>query len=194
MILKWTDSIVQWLVNENIISEQETDVYQYCVQTFLFQLLLYCTIFLLAIYLDVLGLTIAYYLGFLPIRYVAGGYHASTHVRCFFMTLSLYIVSLTVCVYIEQIFVYKLFLLCVTIAYLLILWAAPVDHKNHPFSPREKDSFRRKSYIITTIVVTISVLVLIISTNLAVAMGLGTFSAACSLFFGKIQRGKELSC
>lgn len=194
MILKWTDYIVQMLLNENIISENDRAVYQYCVQTTLFQLLTYSCILLLAWYFDVVGVTLAYYAGFLPIRYVAGGYHASSHKHCFCMTIAIYAISLGICFQIIERAAYAFLFGSVVISIVMILWAAPVDHKNRTFSPREKDRFRRRSYIITIVIIVLSLVVLTISVEMSVAMSLGTLSAACSLVAGSIQRRKEQLC
>lgn len=194
MILKWTDTIVHLLISENIISEREKDVYMYCVQTFLFQGITYGIILLLANCFDVVALTIAYYVGFLPIRYVAGGYHASNHVRCLLLTISVYVLAVIMCLLITRTFIYPVLVSNLIISSVLIIWAAPVDHKNRPFSPREKDRFRRRSYIITIVIIVLSLVVLTISVKMSVAMSLGTLSAACSLVAGSIQRRKEQLC
>lgn len=49
MIEKWVHWIVQVLLQENIIAEQEKEVYVYCFQTMLFQSIVYGTIIILAI-------------------------------------------------------------------------------------------------------------------------------------------------
>lgn len=194
LILKWTDYIVQLLLNENIISENDRAVYQYCVQTTLFQLLTYSCILLLAVYFDVLGITLAYYAGFLPVRYVAGGYHAGSHRRCFCMTVAIYVISLGLCFQIIERTAYAFLFGSVVISIVMILWAAPVDHKNRTFSPREKERFKKQSYGITMIIIVLALLLMKISDSLSVAMILGTLSAACSLFAGKIQRRREQLC
>ena len=194
MILKWTDAIVYLLISENIISENEKDVYRYCVQTFLFQGITYGIILLLASYFDIVALTIAYYVGFLPIRYVAGGYHASNHVRCLLLTIGIYALAVNVCLVITHKFIYPVLVLNLIVSSVLIIWAAPVDHKNRPFSPREKERFKRRSYIITIVIIVLSLVVLTISVKMSVAMSLGALSAACSLVAGSIQRRKEQLC
>ena len=194
MILKWTEAMVYLLISENIISENEKDVYMYCVQTFLFQGITYGIILLLANCLNVMALTIAYYIGFLPIRYVAGGYHASSHSRCLLLTLGVYILSIIMCLLISHTLPYLVLILNLIISIVLIIWAAPVDHKNRPFSPREKERFKRRSYIITIVIVVLSLAVLTVSVKMSVAMSLGVLSAACSLGVGNIQRRKEQLC
>lgn len=194
MILKWTDTIVDLLINENIISEQEKDVYMYCVQTFLFQSITYGIILLLANCLDVMALTIAYYIGFLPIRYVAGGYHASSHSRCLLLTLGVYILSIIMCLLVTHTTPYPVLVSNLIISSVLIIWAASVDHKNRPFSPREKERFRRRSYIITIVIIVLSLVILTVSVKTSVVMSLGVLSAACSLAAGSIQRRKEQLC
>ena len=194
MILRWTDWIVQLLLQEKIISKEDQELYVYCFQTALFQMLTYGSILLLSICLDSVAVTIAYYEGFLPIRYVAGGYHANSHKNCLALSIAIYILAMGTITYLPA-SVDKMFVLIGSLCTIcMIFWAAPVDHKNRPFSPREKERYRKKSYQVTILVTATAVILLNISVDLSTAIVLGTFSAACSVWIGQKQRRREVSC
>lgn len=130
--------IVQVITAENIIAEQEKEVYVYCFQTMLFQSIVYGTIIILAIGSGTLLKTVAYYLGFLPIRYTAGGMHTSSHKSCFVLSIAVYLISMVILAL--HSWTYKQFFGagCTICAILMVFWAAPVDHKNHIFSPEAR--------------------------------------------------------
>ena len=194
MILRWTSWIVQLLLQEKIISEDDQELYMYCFQTALFQMIIYGSIALLAVCLDDITISIAYYCGFLPIRYAAGGYHANSHKTCLALSIIIYLFAMGINTYLPA-SISKLFIIVGSICTIcMIFWAAPVDHKNRPFSPREKERYRKKSYQVTILVTVIAVLMVNISVDLSTAVILGTFSAACSVWIGQKQRRRELLC
>ena len=177
--------VLKILLEEQKIQKEELELYQYCVQTMLFQCFVYGLIILLAV-------TLFYYLGFLPLRYTAGGFHARTHKGCLLLSIGIYWSSMVLlaCLSIQLV---KYLAAGMGISILLIVWkSAPIDHANRLFQKGELVYFRRKSLQAMCFVTACSLFTSLLSVQLALAILLGTFCAAISLLLGKEQRRREL--
>jgi len=194
MIFRLADHIVKLFIQERIILQDEQELYMYCFQTVFFQMVTYGSILLMAIYMKYVTMTGAYYFGFLSIRYVAGGYHAKSRRACFTLSIIIYLLSMGLLISLTD-FSAKLLILAGSLCSIcMIFWAAPVDHRNRPFSPREKERYKKKSHQVTFLVTMVAIIVLNVSIDLAAAIVLGTFCAACSVWIGQRQRRRELLC
>lgn len=192
MITTWTNWFLKILLDEQKIQKEELELYQYCVQTMLFQGFVYGLIILLAVSMDCFAVTLFYYLGFLPLRYTAGGFHARTHKGCLLLSIGIYWSSMVLlsCLPTQ---LNKFLATGMGISILLIIWkSAPIDHANRPFQKGELVYFRRKSLQAMLFVITCSLFISLLSVQLALAILLGAFCAAISLLFGKEQRRREL--
>lgn len=192
MITTWTNWFLKILLEEQKIQKEELELYQYCVQTMLFQGFVYGLIILLAVSMDCFAVTLFYYLGFLPLRYTAGGFHARTHKGCLLLSIGIYWSSMVLlsCLPTQ---LNKFLATGMGISILLIIWkSAPIDHANRPFQKGELVYFRRKSLQAMLFVITCSLFISLLSVQLALVILLGTFCAAISLLFGKEQRRREL--
>lgn len=194
MVVYWAEQLVQLLMQGHIIEKDEQEIYLYCIQTMLFRFIVYGTILLLSFFIGVVDSTIVFYFGFLLIRYTAGGYHANSHRNCYVLSIVVYLVAIGFLLIFPQILRKPFIFLCSICIAAMIYWAAPVDHKNRPFSPREKERYKKQSYIITTLLIIGALLLSSISTYYAMAIVLGAFNAACSVVIGQRQRKKELKC
>ena len=188
MIEKWVHWIVQVLLQENIIVEQEKEVYVYCFQTMLFQSIVYGTIIILAISSETLLKTVAYYLGLLPIRYTAGGMHTSSHKSCFVLSIAVYLISMVILVLIPETYTQVFGAGCTICAILMVFWAAPVDHKNHIFSPEAKVKYKRQSCLLVSGMAMVFIIMAMYEIEFSTAIALGLFCAGCSLVIGKFER------
>lgn len=192
MIITWTNWFLKILLEEQKIQKEELELYQYCVQTMLFQCFVYGLIILLAVSMDCFATTLFYYLGFLPLRYTAGGFHARTHKGCLLLSIGIYWSSMVLlaCLSIQ---LEKYLAAGMGISILLIIWkSAPIDHANRPFQKGELVYFRRKSLQAMLFVITCSLFISLLSVQLTLAILLGAFCAAISLLLGKEQRRREL--
>ena len=184
--------VLKILLEEQKIQKEELELYQYCVQTMLFQCFVYGLIILLAVSMDCFAVTLFYYLGFLTLRYTAGGFHARTHKGCLLLSIGIYWSSMVLlaCLSIQLV---KYLAAGMGISILLIVWkSAPIDHANRLFQKGELVYFRRKSLQAMCFVTACSLFTSLLSVQLALAILLGTFCAAISLLLGKEQRRREL--
>ena len=192
MIMKWTNQFLKILLEEQKIQKEELELYQYCVQTLFFQCLVYGLIFFLAVSMDCFAITLFYYLGFLPLRYTAGGFHARTHRGCLLLSIGIYWSSMVLLTCLST-QLEKYLAVGMGISILLIVWkTAPIDHANRPFQKGELVYFRKKSLQAIVFIAICSLFISFLSVQLTLAIILGAFCAAISLLLGKEQRRREL--
>lgn len=80
------NQITKILLNKKIIEEDMTDVYRYGLEIIFSSLLTTLSILTIALLLDSLNLGILYFLLTIPLKLTAGGYHAETFKKCFFIS------------------------------------------------------------------------------------------------------------
>ena len=186
MLQRLSISLVQFFLTEDIITEEDLEVYRYSVEILLSSLVVYGSILLLALWGQVLAETIAYYSGFLLLRHSAGGYHARSHGRCILLTLSTYLLAMTVLSAIPQNLWMGAAVLMAALSLGAIYGFGPVDHVNKPFTLQERKQYRRQSLLWVTLISLVSTAMVGLGLweQLALAVSLGMISAALSVIAG----------
>lgn len=97
--------------------------------------------------------SVAFYIAFSLIRRYAGGFHASSEIRCTFMTvISIFIciLSIKLC---EIINVQLAVLIITSTAIIIIFILCPLDTPEKPLTEKEYKFFRKKSLILLLIII-----------------------------------------
>jgi accessory gene regulator B len=79
MIKQLAISIASFLVRENIIDKDDADIYSFGAEQILINLTTFLTVAIISSVFDIWLEAIFFFIGLMPIRLVAGGYHAKTH-------------------------------------------------------------------------------------------------------------------
>lgn len=129
---------------------------------------------------------IPFLIGFAPLRTVAGGYHAPTHVMCYLVTISTFCICLAIA---ESgiLSCYHLLLITVVAACLILLFA-PVAATNKPLTKLRFDQNRKRSIICILFWVAFSVILCLIkfADVYTTISFLGVAAASGSLIVAKI--------
>lgn len=130
-------------------------------------------------------------LGFAPLRSTAGGYHATSHLRCYVISSGLFAFVLIVEKYTnlhECILVYLS-----SVALILVMRYAPVEAANKRLSKKRKKSNRNKSLVLASIALVVSILVCYTGkkNDGAVLYLLGTTAASGSLVIARKKTRRE---
>lgn len=91
MIFHFFSSI---LLKNNIIKEDDIEVYDYAMFVIIFNLLTLVTLICIGILFNQLSFTIMFLLFYLPNRIFIGGYHCKTPLTCYLTFTSIYLVIL----------------------------------------------------------------------------------------------------
>jgi Membrane protein putatively involved in post-translational modification of the autoinducing quorum-sensing peptide len=185
------NAITSFFVQENIVNADNVEIYQYGIEQILINLRIFIIIGMIATISDMWIETIFISLGIIPIRMVAGGYHAKTLTRCSVLTilvytLNIFLVSLLKANISNQV-IYALWI----IVLLLIFAFAPIDHMNMRLNIRETILAKRNSRIIGIVLagLSISTMILLGARNkFSLSILMGVLTAAVALCVGSIAR------
>lgn len=186
--------LTSFFICRKIIDAEKEELYLYGFEILLSSIG-YFAIFLLAAVISKTILdSFLFWFGLFLVRKTAGGHHANSYTACHILFLINHLIFIAAFKF-TPLFVYhwssiSIFLLCAT----LILFFAPVDHKNKPFIKNEYKRYRMISVLYSYLLIciaTLGIFRVIAITNLLFSFSIGTFSATISLLFGKITRNKE---
>lgn len=158
MINNLSTRCVKKLLSKGIINEEEKELYLYGVFMLLSQITYSIFTLLVGLLIKCLFESIVFYLSFQSIRKYAGGYHASTELRCQIISTGSIMLCLTLIKELE-LFDFNNGLLLITVpSALCILALSPLDTPEKPLTHNEFRRFRKISLLILLL---ISVLVVI---------------------------------
>lgn len=193
MIRQFAGTITSFLLYEKIIEQEDYDVYRYGTEQILINLFM---VFGIVATSGITGYwleSLFFFVGIVPIRTTAGGYHASTPYKCSFLTIVVYISNLLVI----NILVGKITLMAVVfmfgIIWLSVFIIGPVDNKNYRLVDEKFEYARRRSNITVVLVMAICILQLLVfghQSNIFVSTLMGAVTAAISLIIGSMKKGR----
>jgi len=187
--------------NDTAYDYGDVEVYAYGLELFLSAVFEVFAVLILGILFGRFFETIAFFAAFIPLRSYAGGYHAKTHLGCFFVLLVIYSLILLVLHTIPISFIGFVSLICVGVSVFPILKFAPLADKNKPIGPQQYKEFRKKSVLIflvqSIIIIGLSSFVIVSHVNgfavhsivsfICLGFTLGQLSSSGSLVVAKIR-------
>lgn len=134
---------------------------------------------------------LCFLLGFAPLRSTAGGYHASSHIRCYLTTAGMFISGLCFALSIDWDSI--VYLIIAFISTGLILVMSPVEANNKKLTKEQRKRNRRKSIATILIEFTLSSILYIfdISNAEICIFFTGIASASISLIMAKIANRRN---
>lgn len=137
-----TQKLIGKLINYDLISEQELNIYRYGIHLLLSYLLNIFTILLIGILENSLFETLCFTAIFIFIRSYSGGLHFSKFIYCYIGTII--VINLFILLYKLSIPIPILNTIFFLIAFILFV-TNPIDNKNRKFDSIEKKIFSKKS-------------------------------------------------
>lgn len=151
------EKIVDKQLKNGVISEEDIPVYRYGY-LLLFEMLLNIVAGLIVgIMLGQIGIVIAFWLAYIPLRSYAGGWHASTFFRCFMVSL-LSLIGALIIVRMDVIDSSGITTCVDAICTALIIILSPIDTQEKPLKDIEKRRYKRITVIILVIHALVSIL------------------------------------
>lgn len=186
MFTRISQKLTNRLLYKGIIDKDSYEIYQYGMEQFIISILNMLTLMILGILFGMLWNGLLFVIAFLFLRKYAGGYHASTPLRYYLMTIGVITATLSVMKYVElDIFV------CVellTMSSGIILLLSPVESENKPLDGIEKLIYRKKTIIIWCVEILCFVLLQIINLrNLSISIICAQIVTSLSLVKGKLK-------
>lgn len=146
MFVKISEKITNRLVRNNVIEDCNREIYLFGVEQFLTTVLNIVTTVVIGIVLGEIWQSLLFVLVFMVLRSYAGGYHASTPIRCYLLTSSIIAASLSVIKFINVYIFVCVELLVISGVIILIL--SPVQSENKPLDNIEFVIYRKKTIAI----------------------------------------------
>ncbi|MCL2250176.1 MAG: accessory gene regulator B family protein [Oscillospiraceae bacterium] len=183
MIARLSRNVSSYFIEKNIIADEDREVYEYSFEVLFSTAFSILMVAMIAVLTGNIVYTILYLTGFIPLRRVAGGFHAKNHFRCFLTLIVAYGSFLVTITVIQEDYIPFAIISCLIVSVLLVFRYAPVEDTNKAISAEDKVRLRKISRI------TISLLAGIISVisiflpdiRLAFAAAIGIFTVAVSL-------------
>lgn len=189
MISRISNRIAQGLVQKNIISEEETELFHYGLFVIFSELsaLIYCL--LVGTVLKVIFASVLFYAFFGVLHRFAGGFHVKTELCCQIITsliLLMGIVGIKLSVLVNSSY---LMVICAFSSLLLVI-LSPADTPQKPIEPKERVAFK-KIILITVVIGFVLVILLnliganIYANTIIIAIVMQTISVILGKLFNK---------
>ncbi len=137
--------ITNILADANIIKKEEIQQCQYGLDVFISSMLVVTSIVLLSALVGNVAHSVIFFLMFIPLRIFAGGYHASTKIRCYFVSLAVYILYTLATFYAPKGVYIPCGIVCTLISVVVVFEYAPIIHENKSVNYIEIKTFKKIS-------------------------------------------------
>lgn len=194
MVKKYANAITSFLLEENIITEENWEIYQFGTEKIIRNVIFILVISLISTIFNVWLETVGILIGFVPLRKIAGGYHSKTLLSCSLLTFSIYIFNLIIISVIKNDISIQAYVMLCLVAMILIFIFAPVDNMNFLFTISMESKRRKYGRIIVLTITLISSYFVFIQGKvnvLSLSTMIGVFTVSISIFIGNIKRRRE---
>ncbi len=186
MIARLSKRMASFLVCNEIIEDEDQEVYEYGLQ------LLLSTIFngVIALAIAIISQSIipciCFLVTFIIMRQAAGGFHAKTHLGCCCILIAVLIIFVALIKFLPVEIYILIAIICSIFSITIILVFAPVEHKNKPINEMDRLRLRKQSILFITVIVSIVILLGVLKLEvLMLSTILGAFTASCSIVVAK---------
>lgn len=128
------------LLKHRIIDENMIEIYIYGLEIIFSSLFTTLSILLIGLFMKSFGFTLLYLIITIPLKLYAGGYHAETYKKCFFISNVSFFITLCIhrliCTYCQIPILFKLMILYCSSLY--IFRKSPVTNSHHPLTIKKQ--------------------------------------------------------
>ena len=159
MINKLSSLISSKFVEHNIISKSVKYVYRYGIEITISSIIGFVITCLIGLLFRMLMQTMLFYVIFILLRSMTGGYHAKTYLKCnfIFSIITLFIVTFSKAAYEMQISFGILTLLFLP-SIAIFIWIAPVENVNKPIKAEKRVYWKSISIVTSVLLYLLSLL------------------------------------
>lgn len=144
------------LIDMKIINSEEKDIYSYGFKQGLLLLLNIITMIIIGLFFNMIWQSVIFMVAYSMLRIYAGGYHASTPLRCYLFSVVMILAALLLIKLIS----WNGFIcfIITTVSGVNIFLTAPVEDANKPLDREEKRNFKKRTNIILIILIVFALL------------------------------------
>lgn len=172
-------------MRSNVIKEEDTEIYIYGINQIFVSVLNVSSTLIIGLILGMLLESIIFLMAYIPLRSFAGGYHAKTPVRCYFVSLFLVSAVLLFCKYVP----FNLLLLwCILfVSTVVIVFLCPVQDNNKPLDSIECKRYRKISIVILFVEICIWAIMVFVIHEHGQIIPISIFTEAMMVIMGRIK-------
>ena len=172
------------MVGENYIDEEEMDIYRFGLECMVLKVIHYISYIIIAIFMKSVIAMIFSSIILVPLRCMAGGYHAKTRIRCYLFSCA---VVAFLCKLNQVPVSMNISIIILLIADVIILAFAPVENENRPIDMDEKIIFVYKTRLILFIGNIAIIITVLLKLGIHGYMINGILVVALMLLLGKMK-------
>lgn len=189
---KLINAAVRLMYQNNIISEYDLDIIRYGTEILILKIIFFILTVLVGAIGKCLPEIIIFMIAFEPLRIFAGGYHADTRIKCFFLSFFMLILVTSAVKYVPLSFVPYILLINI-VSVTTVCLTAPVGTKKKALDPLEKAVYGKRARIILAVEYTLSVICFISGSNhLSLIISISIFLSALLNASGYIADRKKV--
>ena len=186
---KLLDAIMFKLLNSGCVNALNYDIVRYGLELNIMKTIINIIILIVAFVTDSLIEIFSFMCAYQPLRSYSGGYHAKTRTSCLISSLVMLGTVIVLCKLIPYSATMPISLGLMIIGVIIIVKLAPIDTSTKPFDDIEQIVFRKRTLILTAVLVLVYIILLIINLrNILLSISLATLSVAFLLILGKIKK------
>ncbi|NLP30720.1 MAG: accessory gene regulator B family protein [Clostridiales bacterium] len=179
------ERVVESLISLGVVPSEDKDIYVYGVGQGIVLLVNLISVIIIGLLLGMVWQSLVFILAYIPIRSYAGGYHASTQLRCYILSNAV-VVAVLIAIRLVPWNGYAC--LSVTIfSIITIILLAPVEDLNKPLREIEIKVFRKLTRIILVILLVIALILWYFAKQFSICVIIALLVVAIMLILGVIK-------
>lgn len=180
-----SEKITQRLIRQGIVEKSQKELYRYGFNQGFTMFFNAITTIIIGCVLGMVLQSIAFLTAYIPLRSYAGGYHASTPWRCYFVSLVLMSAVLATIKYMPySVITYGVFISVGTVICFIL---APIEDRNKPLDETEQKVYRKRTCIILFTEVLIALVGCFILKDVFAVICMAVFTESTMVVLGKIK-------
>ena len=184
-------TISHFLCKNNVIKEQELEIYQYGFEIIISTLLGFLITLLVGLIFQMVLLSVLYYVIFVVLRQLTGGYHADSYLKCnlIFSGVSLFTLGMTKLCYFSNLYTITFHVLILAIVVLSVCKFAPIENPNKPMTEDELKRNHMFSIVLTLILVAASYILFYFQLEISILIAFTLLSISVLILIAKTRKG-----
>ncbi|MCC8024645.1 MAG: accessory gene regulator B family protein [Clostridium sp.] len=148
MMERFGNYVVNRLIEAEIIKQSEKEIYEYGFMSILTNLMNLTTAMAIGFMMGQIWQCLLFQIMFIPLRVNAGGYHASTERRCFFLSIAMLVLALALLPLLPLLLSRSAGIMVMAASSAVIALLSPVENINKPLEQVERQVYGRRTRIV----------------------------------------------
>ena len=152
------NKITSILIHNNVIDENDYELYSYGFETLIAFIVNILVILSIGFIFDKFSQTLLFLVCYCPIRQFTGGYHAENYRNCLLVFITIFLINITT---LHNVMIHNLNNIIIALAfisYIGIYFLAPIEHRNNLLSHKERKNYKKIAITLSTPILIFSVI------------------------------------